>query len=83
MYVIAICIIFIYSIKEKGCDSLVIILGAYLTLFLNYKPFQGSPSLGQKNLMRADHNCKCHAPGTDDFTSPQKDTVQGARTHLV
>ena len=37
----------------------------------------------QKNLTRADLNCKCHAPRTDDFTSPPKDAVQDAPTHCV
>ena len=35
-----------------------------------------------QNLTRADHNVKCHAPGTDGFTPPPKDAVQGA-PHLL
>ena len=53
-----------------------------LSLFLNYKPFPGQPSLGYKNLTRADHNnyCKCHAPAPTPLHPLQR---MQCRVHLL
>ena len=48
--------------------------------FIN--PLQGRP-LGHKKFTRTNLNWMCRVPGTDGFTSPPKDAVQGAPTHWV
>ena len=52
-------------------------------LFLIYKPFSEKAFRAQKFLTRTNLNWMCHVPGTDGFTSPPKDAVQGAPTHWV
>ena len=46
-------------------------------------PFQSRSTLGQKNVTKADLNCKSHAVRTDKFTSPRKDVMQDVPTHWV